>query len=59
MNQQKFMPYNQMNDVYEEDEYEEQESEPLIEEVDPDYEPTEKEVKEYAIEVLGMSLPED
>ncbi len=31
MYQQKFMPYNQMNDVYEEEEFEEEDSEPLVE----------------------------
>lgn len=41
MYQQKFMPYNKMNEVYEEEEdYQDEDSEPLIEEVDPDYEPT-------------------
>jgi hypothetical protein len=42
MYQQKFMPYNKMNEVYEDEEegFEEEDSEPLIEEVDPDYEPT-------------------
>jgi hypothetical protein len=29
----------------------------LIEEVDDTYEPTDKEVKEYAIETLGMKFP--
>lgn len=62
MFKQNFNPYGQFpaksNQLYEE-EYEEEDSEPLVEEVDDTYEPTEKEVREYAIETLGMNLPED
>lgn len=59
---QKFNPYSQFpnnsHQLYEDD-YEEEDSEPLVEEVDNSYEPTDKEVKEYAIDALGMRLPED
>ena len=51
-------------DYYEEyeddaEEYVEGESEMLVEELDPHYEPTKQEIEEYALDVLGMGLPED
>jgi hypothetical protein len=57
-----FNPYGKQpaksNQLYEED-YSDDKSEALEEEIDESYEPTDKEVKEYAIDTLGMSLPED
>ena len=44
----KFNPYGQFpanNQVYEEDEYEEEESEPMVEEIDENYEPTDREIR--------------
>jgi|JI6StandDraft_1071083.scaffolds.fasta_scaffold16279_2 hypothetical protein len=35
------------------------EGEPLVEEFDPNFEPDEEEVLAYAVDSLGMNLPED
>lgn len=55
--------YNQYN-YYDREDYDngseyEEESQLMIEETDPFYEPTKKEIEEYAVELLSMTLPED
>lgn len=37
----------------------EEDEEPLVEEFDPNFEPDEEEIKMYAVQALGMDLPED